>query len=102
MYNETIVPLEPRNRAERNVRSIILSILTDFGFSASGGDLSKMLPDYQEADNYVVVDDWVIRICAIEELAISTNLETLKTRVVKRLQAELVQALGPVAELLAS
>ncbi len=77
MYNETIVPLEPRNRAERNVRSIILSILADFGFSASAENLPKMLSGYQGADNYVVVDDWVIRTCAIEELAISTNIESL-------------------------
>ncbi len=84
------------------MRSIILSILADFGFSASGEDLPNMLTGYQGADNYVVVDDWVIRICAIEELAISTNIETLKGRVIKRLQSELIQALGPIAELLAS
>ena len=86
----------------RNVREIVLAILTDAGMYATGDELQNVLPGYHGIDNYAVLDDLVIRTCGIQELAISANRQSLKYRVHKQLRSELMQALGAIADLLVS
>ena len=99
MLNEIITPFDPLSRSERNVRTIVLSILADLNLQADRQELSGVLTEYGEADNYVVIDDLVMRFCSVQELAISFNRPTLKHRVRHELRREVASALGPIADM---
>jgi len=102
MLNEIVTPFDRLSRSERNVRIIVLSILADLGLQADRQELSSVLIEYGDADNYVVIDDLVLRLCAVQELAISINRPALKHRVYNELRREIVSALGPIAGILVS
>ncbi|MES9899389.1 MAG: hypothetical protein ABW148_10235 [Sedimenticola sp.] len=43
MIEENIIPLAPLNRAERNVKAIVISILSQFGLYATGNEIQDVL-----------------------------------------------------------
>ena len=102
MQRDNIIYIDPKARAEEQVRLIVLSILSDVGLKTYGYELGNIIRSYGEGvDNYCVIDDFVIRNSTIEDLVETDNFSMIRSQVIKALRVSLLKSLGPVYELCA-